>query len=92
MKGKETGTALRLQGLSRSIPAGTSCALVGTSGSGKSTVLRLLFRFYEPGSGTLSVAGRCVTDYTMKSLRAKIGEVSRHPKVLMCASCILYLR
>ena len=64
-----------VQGLSLSIPAGTSCALVGTSGSGKSTVLRLLFRFYEPESGTLSVAGRSITDYTMKSLRAKIGEV-----------------
>ena len=64
-----------MQGLSLSIPAGTSCALVGTSGSGKSTVLRLLFRFYEPDSGTLSVAGRSITDYTMKSLRAKIGEV-----------------
>ena len=68
--------ALHAQGLSLNIPAGTSCALVGTSGSGKSTVLRLLFRFYEPDSGALSVAGRNVTDYTMKSLRAKIGEVS----------------
>ena len=67
-----------MQGLSLNIPAGTSCALVGTSGSGKSTVLRLLFRFYEPDSGTLSVAGRSITDYTMKSLRAKIGEVGPH--------------
>ncbi len=67
-----------MQGLSLNIPAGTSCALVGTSGSGKSTVLRLLFRFYEPESGTLSVAGRSITDYTMKSLRAKIGEVGFH--------------
>ena len=67
-----------VQGLSLDIPAGTSCALVGTSGSGKSTVLRLLFRFYEPESGTLSVAGRSITDYTMKSLRAKIGEVGPH--------------
>ena len=74
----EIGTALHLQGLSLNIPAGTSCALVGTSGSGKSTVLRLLFRFYEPESGALTVAGRDVTDYTMKSLRAKIGEVSQH--------------
>ena len=68
---------MHLQGLSLNIPAGTSCALVGTSGSGKSTVLRLLFRFYEPDSGALTVAGRSVTDFTMKSLRAKIGEVSR---------------
>lgn len=71
----DAGTCL--QGLSLNIPAGSSCALVGTSGSGKSTVLRLLFRFYEPDSGTLSIAGRSIADYTMKSLRSKIGEV--HP-------------
>lgn len=41
-------------------------------------MLRLLFRFYEAESGTLSVAGRNITDYTMKSLRAKIGEVSSY--------------
>ena len=82
-----------MQGLSLNIPAGTSCALVGTSGSGKSTVLRLLFRFYEPDSGTLSVAGRSITDYTMKSLRAKIGEVRSSPQLqpsfllATCAAC-----
>jgi ABC transporter ATM len=38
-----------LQGVSFRVPAGSSCALVGTSGSGKSTILRLLFRFYDPG-------------------------------------------
>jgi ABC-type transport system involved in cytochrome bd biosynthesis fused ATPase/permease subunit len=37
------------QGVSFRVPAGTSCALVGTSGSGKSTILRLLFRFYDAG-------------------------------------------
>ena len=41
--GKDTGTWL-LQDVSFRVPAGTSCALVGTSGSGKSTVLRLLYR------------------------------------------------
>ena len=79
-----------MQGLSLNIPAGTSCALVGTSGSGKSTVLRLLFRFYEPDSGTLSVAGRSITDYTMKSLRAKIGEVRSSPVFLVGRMCCLH--
>lgn len=37
------------QGVTFRVPAGSSCALVGTSGSGKSTILRLLFRFYDPG-------------------------------------------
>ena len=79
-----------MQGLSLNIPAGTSCALVGTSGSGKSTVLRLLFRFYEPDSGTLSVAGRSITDYTMKSLRAKIGEVCSSSVFLVGHLCCLH--
>ncbi|KAL4855557.1 ABC transporter B family member 25 [Chlorella vulgaris] len=39
-----------LEGVSFKVPAGSSCALVGTSGSGKSTILRLLFRFYDAGN------------------------------------------
>lgn len=52
-----------VQGLSLRVPAGTSCAVVGTSGSGKSTILRLLFRFYEPDAGVLRIAGRPISDY-----------------------------
>ena len=63
------------QGLSLRVPAGTSCAVVGTSGSGKSTILRLLFRFYEPDAGVLSIDGRPLSDYSLRSLRARIGEV-----------------
>eukprot|EP00884_Botryococcus_braunii_P021400 jgi/Botrbrau1/7944/Bobra.9_2s0102.1 len=64
-----------LQGLSLSIPAGTSCALVGASGSGKSTVLRLLFRFYDPTSGQILIDGRNIADYALPSLRSRIAEV-----------------
>ncbi|CAL8471750.1 g11292 [Coccomyxa elongata] len=64
-----------LQGLSLRVPAGTSCAVVGTSGSGKSTILRLMYRFYEPDSGTLCLNGRSLDGYKLGSLRAKIGEV-----------------
>ncbi|EIE21768.1 ATP-binding cassette transporter [Coccomyxa subellipsoidea C-169] len=64
-----------LQGLSLQVPAGTSCAVVGTSGSGKSTILRLLYRFYEPDAGTLMLADRPLDAYRLASLRAKIGEV-----------------
>ena len=46
-----------LQGLSVHIPAGTSCAFVGTSGSGKSTVLKLLFRLYDVTGGGISIGG-----------------------------------
>ena len=43
-----------LQGVTMHVPAGTSCAIVGTSGSGKSTILRLLYRFYDIESGGAS--------------------------------------
>lgn len=46
-----------LQGLSLRVPAGTSCAIVGTSGSGKSTLMRLLFRMYDVQEGAVRVNG-----------------------------------
>ena len=63
------------QGLSLRVPAGTSCAVVGTSGSGKSTLLRLLFRFYDPGSGAVRIGGQDIRDVRLQSLRDAIGIV-----------------
>ena len=63
------------QGVSFKVPAGTSCAIVGTSGSGKSTVLRLLFRFYDVQTGSVAVGGHDVRDLTLASLRRQIGQV-----------------
>ena len=65
------------------VPAGTSCAVVGTSGSGKSTLLRLLFRFYDPSAGTVRISGHNLKDLTMQSLRSRVGsvpQVSRHTR------------
>lgn len=64
-----------LKGVSFTVPAGTSCALVGTSGSGKSTILRLFFRFYDPESGTVRIGGHDVRGLQLDSLRHAIGEV-----------------
>lgn len=64
-----------LQDVSFSVPAGSSCALVGTSGSGKSTVLRLLFRFYDPTEGDIRIGDYEIRDVTMSSLRSKFGAV-----------------
>ncbi|GAB4819644.1 hypothetical protein N2152v2_006690 [Parachlorella kessleri] len=64
-----------LQGVSFRVPAGSSCALVGTSGSGKSTVLRLLFRFYDVEGGAVRVGGEDVRDLQLASLRRSLGEV-----------------
>jgi ATP-binding cassette subfamily B (MDR/TAP) protein 7 len=61
--------------LSFKIPAGTKLAIVGGSGSGKSTVLRMLFRFYDPKSGSVLVNGEDIRGYTLDSLRQAIGVV-----------------
>ncbi|MBV8211412.1 MAG: ABC transporter ATP-binding protein/permease [Burkholderiaceae bacterium] len=57
------------------IPAGTTCAVVGATGSGKSTLGRLLFRFYEAQSGRVLIDGQDVRCVTQHSLRAAIGIV-----------------
>ena len=64
-----------LRDVSLHVPAGTSCALVGTSGSGKSTILRLLYRFYDPESGSVKIDGHDVRGITLDSLRHAIGVV-----------------
>ena len=57
------------------IPAGTTTAVVGHSGSGKSTMSRLLFRFYDVNAGAITIDGQDVRDVTQESLRAAIGIV-----------------
>ncbi len=64
-----------LKGLSFTVPAGRKVAIVGPTGAGKSTISRLLFRFYDVSSGRILVDGRDVRDYTQASLRAAIGVV-----------------
>ena len=64
-----------LKGVSFSVPAGGKVAIVGPTGAGKSTISRLLFRFYDVTSGAVSIDGRDVRDYTQASLRAAIGVV-----------------
>jgi ABC-type transport system involved in Fe-S cluster assembly fused permease/ATPase subunit len=56
-------------------PPGTTTALVGESGGGKSTVMRLLFRYYNPESGQIKIDGKDVQDITLDSLRRFIGVV-----------------
>ncbi|OAD77785.1 hypothetical protein PHYBLDRAFT_131334 [Phycomyces blakesleeanus NRRL 1555(-)] len=64
-----------LKNISFSIPKGTTAALVGPSGGGKSTLLRLLFRFYDPTSGRILIDGQDISKVKQNSLRDKIGVV-----------------
>jgi ATP-binding cassette subfamily B protein len=64
-----------LKGLSLHVPAGETHAIVGSTGSGKSTVLKLLLRLYEPDSGTVAVDGVPLPELTFGSLRGATGLV-----------------
>ena len=61
------------------VKPGETVALVGRTGSGKSTLIRLLPRFYDVGGGEILVDGRDVRSYTLKSLRSHIGIVLDEP-------------
>ena len=64
-----------LKGISFTAAAGSKLAVVGPTGAGKSTISRLLFRFYDVTSGSVEIDGRDVRDITQTSLRAAIGVV-----------------
>ena len=64
-----------LKGVSFTAPAGSKLAIVGPTGAGKSTVSRLLFRFYDVTEGAVEIDGVDVRDLTQNSLRAAIGVV-----------------
>jgi ATP-binding cassette subfamily B (MDR/TAP) protein 1 len=68
-----------LDGFSLGIESGQRVALVGSSGSGKSTVLALLLRFYDPCSGRVLVDGKDLRSYNLKFLRKQIGLVQQEP-------------
>lgn len=68
-----------LNDFSLTVPAGTRLALVGPSGGGKSTVARLLMRFYDIQAGRILVDGRDIVDYRIASLRNNIGLVPQDP-------------
>ncbi|KAM0868761.1 hypothetical protein ACQ4PT_041103 [Festuca glaucescens] len=61
------------------VPAGRTAALVGSSGSGKSTVVALLERFYDPSAGEVALDGVDIRRLRLKWLRAQMGLVSQEP-------------
>ncbi len=70
-----TPEIIGINGISLDVPAGKTAALVGVSGSGKSTLMNLLLRFYDAGSGTISIDGQNIKEVTLQSLRANMAFV-----------------
>ncbi|HEX2576094.1 MAG TPA: ABC transporter ATP-binding protein [Aquihabitans sp.] len=66
-----------LRGLSIDVPAGETHAIVGATGSGKSTVVKLLLRLYEPTAGTITLDGHPTDTLTFTSLRGAMGLVAQ---------------
>ncbi|GKX59179.1 lipid A ABC transporter ATP-binding protein/permease MsbA [Leminorella grimontii] len=67
-----------LKDISLTIPAGKTVALVGRSGSGKSTIANLLTRFYDIQSGEIFIDGHEIREYTLSSLREQVAVVSQN--------------
>src|SRR5581483_9274222 len=61
------------------VKAGETIALVGPTGGGKSTIVNLLCRFYEPKRGTIRIGGRDYLDLTLHSIQSRIGVVLQTP-------------
>jgi ABC-type multidrug transport system fused ATPase/permease subunit len=64
-----------LHGLELDVPPGTTVALVGHTGAGKSTIAKLLARFYDPREGRITIDGHDLRDVTQASLRRQLGIV-----------------
>ena len=64
-----------LHGIDLDVPAGTTVALVGHTGAGKSTIAKLIARFYEPTSGRITIDGADLNDVSQESLRRQLGIV-----------------
>ncbi|ORX57903.1 P-loop containing nucleoside triphosphate hydrolase protein [Piromyces finnis] len=68
-----------LKGISFNCKPGQTIALVGSSGSGKSTIVQLLERFYQKKSGRILIDNRDIEEYNIRWLRSQIGLVSQEP-------------
>lgn len=75
----EDGAEAVFEGLNLTIEAGETIALVGPTGAGKSTLVNLVCRFYEPTSGRILINGRDYTEMTLHSIHSRIGIVLQTP-------------
>ncbi|MCU0805954.1 MAG: ATP-binding cassette domain-containing protein [Burkholderiales bacterium] len=73
------GVRTLLDGISLDLPRGGFTALIGPSGAGKTSLLRLLNRLDDPASGTVELFGRAVAEYRIRELRRRVGYVFQTP-------------
>ena len=73
-----------LQGMSFVVPDGTVCALVGRSGGGKSTLVHLLLRHYDPTGGRITLGGVDLRDLDLSSVHRRVGVVSQAADLIAC--------
>lgn len=71
-----------LRNVSLTFPAGKYTAIVGLSGSGKSTIASLITRLYDPAEGSVTINGQDVRDLNVRGLRSRIGFVQQEPTLL----------
>ncbi|WP_430786297.1 ABC transporter ATP-binding protein [Actinoplanes sp. G11-F43] len=76
------GSTAALAGVSLDVPAGSSLALVGETGSGKSTIAALIARLYDPGSGRVTIDGVDIRDLALSDLAGIVGVVSQETYLL----------
>ena len=70
-----------LQGVSFRVPEGSVCALVGRSGGGKSTLVHLCLRFYDPVDGRVTLGGRDLRELRVDSVHSRVGIVSQESQL-----------
>lgn len=74
---EDDNNANALENISITVPAGKKVALIGHSGSGKSTIINLILRFFDPQSGSISIDGQNIQDVSIESLRNNISLVTQ---------------
>ena len=78
-KSASSAPAIVLDGVTLNFPKGKVTALVGESGCGKSTIIQLLMRYYDPTNGSVNINGFDLKDIDTKAFRQKIGFVGQEP-------------